>query len=139
MNTEVESGTVEPTVPAQGAPETDAHGSADSVVATNDLQSWEELGVKPELKQTLLEMGFLEPMAVQRAVFPRMMAGKDVHGAVAHRLRQDGRVRHSVRAGADRRARRKEVQALCLAPTRELALQVAQRVRADRQAPRAAS
>ena len=62
MNTEVESGTVEPTVPAQNAPE--AHEQAESSngnangTAGAGLETWEDLGVKEDLKQTLLGLGF---------------------------------------------------------------------------------
>src|SRR3954469_17143428 len=123
MNTEVESGTVEPTVPAQSASSSDAQPETDNVVNTTDPQSWEDLGVKAELKQTLLEMGFLQPMAVQRAVFPRMMAGKDV--MVQSRTGSGKTAALGIPfAQGLIDGEKKEVQALCLAPTRELALQV---------------
>src|SRR5262249_5917995 len=132
MNTEVESGTVEPTAAATSAPEVAAPKSPESpeqtegtITASSEPQTWGELGVNPDLKQTLLDMGFAMPMPVQRAVFGRMMAGKDV-------LVQS-------RTGSGKTAAfgipfaqglidgdKKEVQALVLAPTRELALQVAQ-------------
>ena len=56
MNTEVESGTVEPTVPVEGAPaaqpvaETQPKSDNGAVVvpAAGEPQSWEELGVRPE-------------------------------------------------------------------------------------------
>src|SRR4051794_880837 len=130
MNTEVESGTVEPTVPAQGAPAAQpeqqeaAHQSDNGVaVAPTDPQTWEELGIKPELRTTLLEMGFAMPMAVQRAVFPRMMAGKDV--MVQSRTGSGKTAAFGIPfAQGLLDGEKKEVQALCLAPTRELALQV---------------
>src|SRR6266511_598808 len=132
MNTEVESGTVEPTVTATSAPEAAAQqqtenqggtsnstgSSGSTVVDSSEPMTWGELGVNPDLKQTLLDMGFAMPMPVQRAVFSRMMAGKDV-------LVQS-------RTGSGKTAAfgipfaqglldpdKKEVQALCLAPTRE--------------------
>ncbi|HEX9104086.1 MAG TPA: DEAD/DEAH box helicase, partial [Polyangia bacterium] len=131
MNTEVESGTVEPTVPAQGAPSDSeaqpANGQQQhentNAAATSDPQTWEDLGVKPELKQNLLEMGFLQPMAVQRAVFPRMMAGKDV--MVQSRTGSGKTAAFGIPfAQGLIDGENKVVQALCLAPTRELALQV---------------
>ena len=132
MNTEFEAGTVEPTVPAQGAPQdSDAQPvngqkqteNTNAAAATGEPQSWEDLGVKPELKQNLLEMGFLQPMAVQRAVFPRMMAGKDV--MVQSRTGSGKTAAFGIPfAQGLINPDKKEVQALCLAPTRELALQV---------------
>ncbi len=129
MNTEVESGTVEPTVPVEGAPEAQPvneqqQQSDNAAATTSEPQSWEELGVKPELRQTLLEMGFLEPMAVQRAVFPRMMAGKDV--MVQSRTGSGKTAAFGIpfAQGLIDRPRRRRCRRSCLAPTRELALQV---------------
>jgi len=87
------------------------------------LESWEDLGVKEELKQTLLGLGFLEPMPVQRAVFSRMMAGKDV--MVQSRTGSGKTAAFGIPfAQGLIDGEQKVVQALCLAPTRELALQV---------------
>jgi ATP-dependent RNA helicase DeaD len=126
MNTEVESGTVEPTVPAKGAPEAqpaDAQQSENGTGAVSAPTSWEDLGIKPDLKQNLLEMGFALPMAVQLAVFPRMMAGKDV--MVQSRTGSGKTAAFGIPfAQGLIDGDKKEVQALCLAPTRELALQV---------------
>src|SRR6185312_3145899 len=135
MNTEFESGTVEPTVPAQGAPEAqpehdsngngngNGNGDGNGGETTTAPESWEALGVKEELKKTLLELGFLEPMPVQRAVFPRMMAGKDV--MVQSRTGSGKTAAFGIPfAQGLIDGEQKEVQALCLAPTRELALQV---------------
>src|SRR6266850_1142796 len=130
MNTEVESGTVEPTVPAEGAPaalpveETQPKSNSSAVVVPSaEPQSWEELGIKPELQTTLLEMGYALPMAVQRAVFPRMMAGRDV--MVQSRTGSGKTAAFGIPfAQGLINGEKKEVQALVLAPTRELALQV---------------
>src|ERR1700742_2912908 len=136
MNTEVESGTVEPTVaetqgaPAAAAPATQSHehngngngssegsGAAVVAVADNPLSTWEELGVKPELIATLLEMGFTMPMPVQRAVFSRMMAGKDV--LVQSRTGSGKTAAFGIPfAQGLIDGEKKQVQALCLAPTR---------------------
>jgi ATP-dependent RNA helicase DeaD len=124
MNTEVESGTVEPTVAATtSAPEAAAHQHEECI--STEPQTWGELGVNPELKQTLLDMGFAMPMPVQRAVFPRMMAGKDV--MVQSRTGSGKTAAFGIPfAQGLIDGDKKEVQALVLAPTRELALQVAQ-------------
>jgi len=63
------------------------------------------------------------PMAVQRAVFPRMMAGKDV--MVQSRTGSGKTAAFGIPfAQGLIDPQKKEVQALCLAPTRELAIQV---------------
>jgi ATP-dependent RNA helicase DeaD len=134
MNTEVESGTVEPTVAATNAPEPGATSAPETAAPqpeqhvetiSAEPQSWGELGVNPDLKQTLLEMGFAMPMPVQRAVFPRMMAGKDV--MVQSRTGSGKTAAFGIPfAQGLIDGDQKEVQALVLAPTRELALQVSQ-------------
>src|ERR1700744_1636545 len=129
MNTEVESGTVEPTVaetqgaPAVAAPTAQAQDNGTNGTATGEASTWEELDVKPELIRTLLEMGFALPMPVQRAVFSRMMAGKDV--LVQSRTGSGKTAAFGIPfAQGLIDGENKVVQALCLAPTRELALQV---------------
>src|SRR5262245_30035865 len=90
----------------------------------SEPRTFEEMGLSPPLTATLLQMGFLEPMPVQRAVFRPMMARRDL--MVQSRTGSgktaafgipfaQGLVSPDVN----------QVQALVLAPTRELALQVA--------------
>ena len=81
------------------------------------------LNLLPELEQAILELGYTEPMPIQSAVIPVMIAGQDVIGqaqtgtgktaAFALPMLQNLSDDHS------------HVQGLVLAPTRELALQVA--------------
>jgi ATP-dependent RNA helicase DeaD len=124
MNTEVESGTVEPTVPATSAPD-EATQQQETQTVTTDPQTWEELGVKEELRQVLLDMGYALPMQVQRAIFARMMAGKDV--MVQSRTGSGKTAAFGIPfAQGLIDGEQKNVQALVLAPTRELALQVSQ-------------
>src|SRR5262245_58618686 len=88
-----------------------------------DPESFSAMGLLPEVMQAVTEMGFLDPMPVQRVVYPRMIAGRDV-------IVQS-------RTGSGKTAAfglplaqglidpsKKVVQALALAPTRELAIQV---------------
>lgn len=124
MNTEVEPGTVEPTVPATSAPDTaPTQDETNAISNSAEPQTWEELGVKEELRQNLLDMGYAMPMQVQRAIFARMMAGKDV--MVQSRTGSGKTAAFGIPfAQGLIDPERKEVQALVLAPTRELALQV---------------
>ena len=86
MNTEVESGTVEPTVPAQGArtaaqPAVEATQTENGVAAaaTNEPPSLGGAGRQAgAAADRCSRWASAMPMPVQRAVFPRMMAGKDV-------------------------------------------------------------
>ncbi|MEW5868858.1 MAG: DEAD/DEAH box helicase [Chloroflexota bacterium] len=82
-----------------------------------------QLGLDPQLVQCVTERGYLEPTPIQAALIPVMIAGRDVIGqaqtgtgktaAFALPLLQNLEPGHNY------------VQGLVLAPTRELALQVA--------------
>ena len=88
------------------------------------MQTFEELGVREDLLRGIKEMGFEAPMPVQEKVIPVLLHGD--HDLVA--LAQTGTGKTATfglpvlqRIDADRR----EPQALILAPTRELCLQIA--------------
>ena len=128
MNGEVEAGTPVDTgaghAPIEGAPV----GAVPSTFA--------EMGLRPEVLQALTEMGFLDPMPVQRAVYARMMAGRDV--LVQSRTGSGKTAAFGIPfAQGPSIPTLKKVQALVLAPTRELAMQVANECGADRSVPRA--
>ena len=88
-----------------------------------------DLGLLPELTETVAALGYEEPTAIQREAIPPLIAGRDVLGQAAtgtgktaafalpllHRL---GRSTDGSRS----------VRALVLVPTRELAMQVAEAV-----------
>ncbi|HEX2570294.1 MAG TPA: DEAD/DEAH box helicase [Polyangia bacterium] len=87
-------------------------------------QTFEQMQLLPEVRRAIEEMGYSEPMAVQSRTFRAVMAGKDL-------LVQS-------RTGSGKTAafgipfaqglvdpNLPQVQALCLSPTRELALQIA--------------
>ena len=85
--------------------------------------AFDQFGLRAELVQTATELGFTAPTPIQQAVIPPIVAGRDVIGQaqtgtgktaayglpLLHRLHRQHR----------------GVQALVLAPTRELAIQVA--------------
>ena len=80
-------------------------------------------GLHPDLLQTVTDLGFTDPTPIQQATIPLLLAGQDVIG--------------QAQTGTGKTAayglpllhriipRQKGVQALVLAPTRELAIQVA--------------
>ena len=88
-----------------------------------------DLGLLPELTDTVAALGYEEPTAIQREAIPPLIAGRDVLGQAAtgtgktaafalpllHRLGRSGDAARNVRA-------------LVLVPTRELAMQVAEAV-----------
>ncbi len=87
------------------------------------MTTFEELGVNPQLRQAIEEMGFQSPMPVQEKVIP-------------HLLSQDGDVIALAQTGTGKTAafglpvlqrinpQLNEPQALIIAPTRELCLQI---------------
>src|SRR3970040_2412073 len=88
-------------------------------------KTFEELGLSAQLTKALSENGFEAPFPIQEAAIPLVLEGKDVVGQahtgtgktaafglpILQRIKADG-----------------PVQALILAPTRELAVQVATEV-----------
>jgi ATP-dependent RNA helicase DeaD len=110
---EVESGTtVEPTV-----------SPAVATTAPTEIRTFEDMGLRAEVMQALTEMGFIDPMPVQQAVWPIMIAGRDV--MVQSRTGSGKTAAFGIPLAQGLVSRDGGVQALCLAPTRELALQVA--------------
>jgi ATP-dependent RNA helicase DeaD len=108
----------------QNAQETEPQ-NAPETQPSDEPQTFDEMQLHPEVKQSLLEMGFLDPMPVQRACYRRLMAGKDL--MVQSRTGSGKTAAFGIPFAQGLIApEQKQVQALVLAPTRELALQVAQ-------------
>lgn len=90
------------------------------------MTTFEELGISPKTIEALTKMGFETPTPIQEQSIPLLMAGMDVLGQA-----QTG----SGKTGAfgiptvERVANRQGTQALVLAPTRELAVQVADQLK----------
>ncbi len=123
MTGEVESGTtVEPTAPQTAQLEADASTKNSSDVAI-EPQTFDEMGLRPEVKQALTEMGFVDPMPVQKTVWHPMMAGRDI--MVQSRTGSGKTAAFAIPMAQGLVKVDGGVQALALAPTRELALQVA--------------
>src|ERR1700690_2021959 len=83
-----------------------------------------DLGLKPEVLKAVTDMGFVEPMDVQRATIPLTREGRDI--LVQSRTGSGKTAAFAIPFGdwiAD--PKEKFPQALVLLPTRELALQVA--------------
>ena len=86
--------------------------------------SFADLGIGPEVLKAVTDMGFTEPMDVQRATIPLAREGKDI---LVQSRTGSGKTAAFAIPFADWIADPKEgyPQALVLLPTRELALQVA--------------
>jgi len=83
-----------------------------------------DLGLKPEVLKAVTDMGFVEPMDVQRATIPMAREGRDI---LVQSRTGSGKTAAFAIPFADWIADPKEgyPQAIVLLPTRELALQVA--------------
>ena len=81
-----------------------------------------ELGLQPQLLQAVTERGYSEPTPIQTAVIPLMLSGQDVIGQAQTGTGKTAAfalpILHRLTPGLGK------VQALVIAPTRELALQV---------------
>ncbi|MFQ5401013.1 MAG: DEAD/DEAH box helicase [Anaerolineae bacterium] len=84
------------------------------------------LNLRPQLTQAISELGFTEPTPIQTAVIPPMLAGQDIIGQAQTGTGKTAAfalpMLHNLVPG------QKQVQGLIVAPTRELALQVARAV-----------
>jgi ATP-dependent RNA helicase DeaD len=86
--------------------------------------SFESLGLQPQFIQAVEVMGFTQPTPIQESAIPAMLAGKDVIGQAQTGTGKTAAfmlpVLQSLHPGHE------SIQALVLAPTRELARQVAE-------------
>lgn len=84
---------------------------------------FDQLGLHPQLVQAVNERGYSEPTPIQSEIIPLMLAGQDVLGQAQTGTGKTAAfalpILHTLTPGAG------HVQALVVAPTRELAMQVA--------------
>ena len=85
--------------------------------------AFDQFGLRTELVQTAADLGFTAPTPIQQAVIPPIIAGRDVIGQAQTGTGKTAAYGLPLLHRLDRQ--RKGVQALVLAPTRELAIQVA--------------
>ena len=101
------------TVPDQGVP--------------RPATSFADLQIHPAVLQAVNDVGYESPSAVQAATIPAMMAGSDVVGLAQTGTGKTAAFAIPILSKID--ASSTDTQALVLAPTRELALQVAEAFR----------
>src|SRR5882724_1353766 len=83
-----------------------------------------DLPIHPSVLQAVADLGYESPTAIQAAVIPAMMAGSDVVGLAQTGTGKTAAFAMPILSKID--PANKATQALVLAPTRELALQVAE-------------
>ena len=87
-----------------------------------DTANFAELGLSDELLQTIADLGYEAPSPIQAATIPPLLQGRDVVGLAQTGTGKTAAFALPVLQGLDLQQR--TPQALVLAPTRELALQV---------------
>ncbi len=101
--------------------------SAPINVATAEVTStFDEWELAPELLQSLTDMGYARPMPVQEEVFKALSAGKDL--MVQSKTGSGKTAAFGIPIAQRLADGKKGVQSLILAPTRELAMQVAREI-----------
>jgi ATP-dependent RNA helicase DeaD len=96
----------------------DMDSEDDAAVTFGDLQ------IHPSVLQALVDVGYETPSAIQAATIPALMAGSDVVGLAQTGTGKTAAFAVPILSKIDTDS--KATQALVLAPTRELALQVAE-------------
>jgi ATP-dependent RNA helicase DeaD len=89
-------------------------------------QSFAELGLDVRLLKAMHKMGFSKPTEIQQAMIPVALAGRDILGQARTGTGKTAAFGLPILQRLDDTP---ELQALCLCPTRELAVQVAAEIR----------
>src|SRR3954469_6310732 len=97
--------------------------SEDSDATSADI-TFADLQIHPAVLQAIADVGYESPSAIQAATIPPMMAGSDVVGLAQTGTGKTAAFAIPILSRIDTSSR--ITQALVLAPTRELALQVAE-------------
>ncbi|MEX0932846.1 MAG: DEAD/DEAH box helicase [Candidatus Pacearchaeota archaeon] len=90
------------------------------------MEKFTKLGLRKELAESLVRLGFTEPSEIQEKVIPAGLEGKDIIGGSAT---GSGKTLAFASVILERIKPYKHIQALVLTPTRELAEQVAGSIR----------
>ncbi len=96
--------------------------------ALNEHDNFDGLNLRPELAQAVKTLGYTQPTPIQRGIIPLMMAGYDVTGQAQTGTGKTAAFAIPILQQLDPAARLP--QALVVAPTRELAMQVAEMTQA---------
>lgn len=107
------------------APGNDAAAKKPGDVNSSDVL-FDDLGLPEDLLAAVKELGFSTPTAIQAAAIPILLRGKDVVGVAQTGTGKTAAFALPLLAHID--PDKREVQALVLAPTRELAMQGAQAI-----------
>ena len=112
------------TDPLEAAPAPDTQTDADSAASTDTpaTAGFADLGLDAAVLKALKDVGYETPSAIQAATIPPLLAGRDVLGTAQTGTGKTAAFALPILSQLD--LAQKTPQALVLAPTRELALQV---------------
>ncbi|MBM7753759.1 ATP-dependent RNA helicase DeaD [Microbacterium laevaniformans] len=112
------------TDPLEAAPAPDTQADADSAASTDipSTPGFADLGLDAAVLKALKDVGYETPSAIQAATIPPLLAGRDVLGTAQTGTGKTAAFALPILSQLD--LAQKTPQALVLAPTRELALQV---------------
>jgi ATP-dependent RNA helicase DeaD len=97
-----------------------------TTTGSDDVVTFAELGLRPELLEVLTGLGYEEPTPIQREAIPVLLEGHDLLGQAATGTGKTAAFALPVLQRMSRPPGRKGPAALVLVPTRELAVQVSQ-------------
>ncbi|GAA3962648.1 DEAD/DEAH box helicase [Gordonia caeni] len=97
---------------------------SDADTTTTATGSFDDFGIDDRVRDALTDVGYETPSPIQAATIPPLMAGRDVVGLAQTGTGKTAAFAIPILSKLDTSARKP--QALVLAPTRELALQVAE-------------
>ena len=103
---------------------TPENNSAEVKTEATTASGFARFGFAPELLKALEAIGYLEPSPIQKAAIPELMLGRDLVGQAQTGTGKTAAFALPMLAALDPEQRKPQV--LVLAPTRELALQVAE-------------
>src|SRR5688572_12646848 len=92
------------------------------------MPAFKDLGLKPEIQQTLDELGYEDPTPIQEQAIPELLGGHDVIGQAQTGTGKTAAFGLPLLQYID--PSDKDTQAIVLTPTRELCIQVTQALRA---------
>lgn len=114
----------EPTDPGSAPADEEADTPPQDHRDDGDGVTFDRLGLPEELLQAVTRMGFVTPTPIQAEAIPQLLAGRDVVGIAQTGTGKTAAFGLPLLAAVDPHER--DVQALVLAPTRELAVQSSQ-------------
>ncbi|MDQ2075498.1 DEAD/DEAH box helicase [Marinimicrobium sp. ABcell2] len=91
---------------------------------TSDITNFSDLGLSPQVLQAIQSVGYEQPSPIQAAAIPALLAGEDILGTAQTGTGKTAAFALPLLSRLD--ASQRAPQILVLAPTRELAIQVAE-------------